>query len=159
MSTEVVARPSIPQHRSRTWFVGVVALAVGLAAGAGIVAVTRADSSTSDTNSRPVAAAPVVAGNSSCLGDGGYLLAEVAAVPSTDAARLVNDLSPRARALLRSSALTSAWSSTMPVRADPATLAAVLSRLGDRDATAIRSGLAQTGTAIGSVPAAPQPCG
>jgi hypothetical protein len=35
----------------------------------------------------------------------------------------------------------------------------VLSRLGDRDATAIMSGLAQTGTAIGSVPAAPQPCG
>ena len=159
MSTHVITSPSVPQHRSRTWLVAAVALVVGLAAGAAIVAITQTDSSTSSRASSPPAAAPVTAVGTTCLGDGGYLLAELSAIPTADASRVVGELSPQTRALLRSSALASAATSTTPSSPDPATLAAVLSRVGTHDATTVMSGLApETRAAIGSIPTSPQSC-
>jgi hypothetical protein len=158
MSTEVVASPSFPQHRSRTWFVAALALVVGLAVGAGIVAIARSDSSSSGASS-PRAATPVTAVSATCAGDGGSLLAVVSAMPLPEAGRVVGELSPQTRALLTNSALASAGSSSLPASPDPATLAAVLSRVGARDATTVTSGLPlETRAAIGSIPTSPKPC-
>jgi hypothetical protein len=160
MSTEVVTSPSVPEHRSRTWFVAAAALVVGLAVGAAIVAVTQTDSSTSSRASSPPAAAPVTAVNTTCAGDGGSLFAVVSAMPTADAGRVVDELSLQTRALLRGSALSSAATSTMPASPDPATLAAVFSRVGAQDATTVMSGLPpETRAAIGSIPTSPQACG
>jgi len=158
MSTEVITRPSSSHHGPRTVLIAALALVVA-GIGAGVVAITQTDSSTSSRASSPPAAAPVTALNTTCPGDGGYLLAEVSAMPTADASRVATELFPETRALLRSSALASAATSTMPSSPDPVTLDAVLSRLGSRDATAIVSGLApETRAEIGSVPAVAQSC-
>ena len=159
MNTEVVVSPAVAEHRSRTWFVAAVALVVGLAAGAGIVAITQTDSSTSSRASSPRAAAPVSAVTKTCAGDGGSLFAAVSAMSTADAGRVVGELSPQTRALLRDTALASAGTSTVPASPDPATLAAVLSRIGARDATTVMSGLPpETRAAIGSIPTSPHVC-
>jgi hypothetical protein len=154
MTTEVVS-PSVPEHRSRTWFVAAVALVVGLGAGAAIVAITQTDSSTSS----PRTAAPVTALNATCTGDGGALFVTVSAMPTADTGRVLGGLSSETRALIRSGALSSAATSTYPASPDPATLAAVFSRLDAQDATTIMSGLPpETRAAIGSIPTSPQAC-
>ena len=159
MSTHVIPSPSVPQHRSRTWFVAAVALVVGLGVGAAIVAITETDSSTSSrASSRPVAA-PVTAVNTTCPGDSGYLLAEFSAMPTADASRIAGELSTETRSLLRSAALASAQTSTNPARPDPRTLAAALSRVGTHDATTFMSAVAPDVRAvIGSIPTTPQGC-
>jgi hypothetical protein len=154
MTTEVVS-PSVPEHRSRTWFAAAVALVVGLGVGAAIVAITQNDSSTSS----PRTAAPVSALNATCTGDGGVLFVVVAEMPTADSSRVVGGLSSQTRALIRSGAESSAATSTFPGTPDPATLAAVFSRIGADDATTMMSGLPpETRATIGSIPTSPQAC-
>ena len=97
--------------------------------------------------------------HTTCSGDGGALFTVVTAMPTADAGRVTNQLSPQTRALLKSSALASAGTSTVPASPDPATLAAVFSRVGTQDATTVTSGLSpEARAAIGSIPTTPQPC-
>lgn len=156
MTTEVVTSPPVRQHRSRTWFVAAAALVVGLGVGAAIVALTQTDSSTSSSST----AAPVTALNATtCTGDGGALFVVVSAMPTSDTGRVLAGVSSQTRELIRSGAVSSAATSTFPGSPDPATLAAVFSRIGVHDATTILSGLApETRATIGSIPTTPQAC-
>jgi hypothetical protein len=155
VSTEVISSPSVREHRPGTWFVAAVALVVGLAAGAVIVAIIQTDSSTSSAR----AGAPATVVSASCTGDGGALFSVVSAMPTSESDRIVAELSSQTRTLLSSAARSSAGTSTVPASPDPATLAGVLSRLATRDATTVMTGLTpETRAAVGPIPTSPQAC-
>jgi len=77
----------------------------------------------------------------------------VAALPTADARRVVNELSPATKALARSAVIASASAGAAPTLPDATTLAALLGRLGPEDARAILSGLSASERA--AVDAAP----
>jgi YVTN family beta-propeller protein len=110
----------------------------------------RPRSSDAHSAERHIGAAPATR---LCADDGGYLFAEVAALPAADARRVVNELSLATKALIRSAVIASASAGAAPTLPDATTLAGLLGRLGTGDARAIVSGLSAADRA--AVDAAP----
>lgn len=170
MSTQVIAKSSIPHWRHRASLLTVLAVVAAAGVVVGVVALTS--SGTSDTHATTERSAPVSAAGptSTCSGDGGSLLAVVGSMPADVYDRVVSRLSPQTRALLGGTALEIAvaadtgGAATAPAPPDASTLAGILARVGTNDARAIMSGLSpETRTAVSAASpgtASPQPvCG
>ena len=107
-----------------------------------IALVALASSGTSETTgaTAPRATLSAARNANACPGDGGVLLASVAAMPPEVSSDIMTRLSASTRVLLSSAAEQSAITLTMPEAADLTTLAAVLSRVGPTDAAVVMSG-------------------
>jgi hypothetical protein len=88
-----------------------------------------------------------------CAGDGGALLASVAAMPLDVSNDIVSRLSAPTRALLSTTAEMGAIVGAAPEMPDPETLAGALSRVPSADALVLTGGLSpQTRAAIAAMP-------
>jgi hypothetical protein len=148
MTTEAISRPSSSYRTPRIALIAVVALIVGAFIGAGVVALTSSGGSEGAATTQR-AVLPTAGTADVCAGDGGALLASVAAMPVDVSNDIMSRLSAPTRALLSTAAEMSAISESTPQMPDPETLAAVLSRVRPADAAALTGGLSpQTRAAI-----------
>jgi hypothetical protein len=148
MTTDAISRPSSSYRTPRIALVALVALIVGAFIGAGVVALTSSGSPEGAATT-PRAVLPAAGNADVCAGDGGALLASVAAMPVDVSNDIASRLSAPTLALLGTAAEMSAISGTTPEMPDPETLASVLSRVRPADAAVLTGGLSsQTRAAI-----------
>jgi hypothetical protein len=151
MTAEAISRPASTRS-PRVALLALVALVVGGFIGAGVVALTSGDSSEGVATTQR-AVLPATGSTDVCAGDGGVLLASVAAMPVDVSNDIMSRLSAPTGALLSTAARLSAISETTPQVPDLQTLAAVLSRVRPADAAVLTGGLSpETRAAIATLP-------
>ena len=152
MTTQAISRPSSSYRTPRIVLIALVALIVGGFIGAGVVALTSSGGSEGAATTQRLVL-PAAGDADVCAGDGGALLASVAAMPVDVANDIASRLSAPTRALLSTTAEMSAIVGATPEMPDPMTLAAALSRVRAADAAVLTGGLSpETKAAIAATP-------